>query len=82
MHRKIFFLILLCLKGFDLFAEGTIEGRLNLTNLLGEKKDDASNCFVYVFGKGYTETGEGKAAELSQEDRQFSLRSVAVVQGS
>lgn len=64
------------------WTEGTVMGKLTLKNQKGEIKKDASNCFVYIFGKGYIEKGEGISDELPQEKRNFTKRSVAVVQGS
>jgi plastocyanin len=64
------------------FAEGTVKGQLTLRDSSGKIKLEADHCFVYIFGGGYVESGEGVQAELEQKKRIFTRRSVAVVQGA
>jgi plastocyanin len=65
-----------------MYASGVVEGKLTLTDRKGNLKTDASHCFVYIFGRGYVESGEGIQAELAQKKRKFAERSVAIVQGA
>ncbi len=62
-------------------AEITVQGNLFLTDKKGNIKKDASHCYVYIFGKGYTEKASGIGGELVQKDRQFALRTLAIVMG-
>jgi plastocyanin len=86
MLRKIFKtsigIFLLIILPLELWAEGTVTGQLSLKNSWGKQKKDASNCFVYIFGKDYVEKGEGIADELPQQKKNFTKRSVAIVQGA